>query len=655
MSEPGETTSRSGDLMADVQALPTEPGVYLFQGAEQRVLYVGKAQNLRTRVRSYFSKGGDGRYKLHFLVPQIRAVEVVVTRNVKEALLLENQLIKKHKPRFNVRLRDDKNYLGLRIDQRAFYPRFTETRKFGRDGASYFGPYTSSRSLRQTLGALQKIFPLRTCSDNVFKSYARRGRPCLEHAVGRCAGPCCGLISDQAYAELATGAIRLMHGQSADLVRELEEQMRVAAADERFELAARLRDRVRAIERTVEGQAMVSTAFVDRDVFGLARDGRRLEIQSLHVRQGRLIGGKAYAFSEVRLADAEVLGSFVSQYYDADRDFPNEVLLPLEVEGAALLESVWRERSGRVVRLRVPARGERRRLIEMAERNAALSLGDRARRARDVDRTLEEIRELIGLASPLVRIECYDTSHLQGSVHVASRVVFRDGLPDKDGYRRYKMREAVPGDDYGAMREVLKRRLERLDSDPAPDLILLDGGKGQLSSVLATMRDVGVEIPVVAIAKERDEDAPSPRVKRHGGQKRERLFLPGVKDPLLPAPDSPALLLLQRIRDESHRFAIRYHRELRKKVALRSILDELPGIGPVKRRALLRTLGSLDRVKGASEAEIAAVPKISGTDAALIARFFAADAADDTQQVGTPAETTVKPDSGSAESDSGGE
>jgi len=629
MSAEGEAAFEPPEaLLEKVQALPAEPGVYLFRSERGVVLYVGKAQSLRARVRSYFQAGGDGRYSMHFLLPRIADLEVVVTNNVKEALLLENQLIKKHRPRFNVQLRDDKNYLGLRLDPRERYPRFTETRRFLRDGALYFGPYTSSRSLRQTLRSLQKIFPLRTCSDAVFREYQRQGRPCLEHSVGRCAAPCVGLIEDAAYAELVDGAIRLMRGQSAELIRELDERMREAAEDERFEEAARLRDRVQAIERTTQQQAMVSPNQVDRDIFGLARDGRRLEIQALYVRQGKLLGGRVHSFSDVRIDDAMALDSFLSQFYQGDRDIPRQLLLPLAVDGREALQALLRERTGGAVSVEVPQRGERRRLVEMAERNAALALSERSRREQDSELIMAELAVLLGLASAPRRVECYDTSHLQGDLHVASRVVFQDGVPEKGGYRRYKLREAQPGDDYGALREVLSRRLQKLERDPAPDLLVLDGGKGQLGMAVAVVEDLGLdELALVSIAKERDEEASSPRVRRHGGSKRERLFLPGVKDPLQPPSDSRGLLFLQRVRDESHRFAIRYHRELRRKLALRSVLEELPGIGPVKRRALLRTLGSLEAVKSASEEELARVPKISRADAELIARFFAAPAA----------------------------
>jgi excinuclease ABC subunit C len=642
-----------------IAALPVEPGVYLFKDADARVLYVGKAQSLRARVRSYFNKGGDGRYQIPFLIARVADVEVVATANVKEALLLENALIKKHKPRFNVRLRDDKNYLALRLDPREAHPRLTETRRFARDGALYFGPYTSSTSLRETLGSLQRIFPLRTCADPVFRSYRRQGRPCLEHAVGRCAAPCCGLISDESYGELVAGATLLLRGKAGDLLSELRERMNEAAASERFEEAARLRDRVRAIERTVESQAMVSRKFVDRDVFGLARDGPRLEFQVLHSRQGRMSGGNAYAFRDVAGDDAEALGSFLAQFYAAEREIPREVLLPVALEPAlaAAFVELWRERAGHAVDVAVPQRGERRRLVELATHNAELALAERGRREHNAELVLESLREALRIEKLPAHVECYDVSHLQGTLGVASRVVFVDGLPHKDAYRRYRLRETDPGDDYGAMREVLRRRLEKLDREPPPDLLLLDGGKGQLNAARALFADLGVEgIALASLAKERDEESSSARVLRHGGQKREKLFLPGVKDPVMLPPDSPALLLLQRIRDESHRFAIAYHRELRKKSQLRSILDELPGIGPKKRRALLRTLGSLEKVRAASQPELEAVPKISKADAALIHRFFRGGSSDAAESAaagaagaGPGADTPVKNDSSAAD------
>jgi excinuclease ABC subunit C len=620
----GEEGSRLEESLRErIRGLPAEPGVYLFRDAGGQVLYVGKAQSLRARVRSYFTRGGDGRHRIQSLVPRIRELEVVVTTNVKEALLLENELIKKHHPRFNVGLRDDKNYLGLRLDPRVRHPRFTETRRFRQDGATYLGPYTSSGALRETLHVIQKLFPLRTCTDAVFSSYRRKGRPCLEHSVGRCAAPCCNRISDEAYGELVDGAVLFLRGRVGDLVRRLREQMTAAAAEERFEEATRLRDRLLAIERTVERQAMISTRLVNRDVFGLVRQGDRIEVQVLHVRQGKLLGNSTHSFRDVRLDDAEVLASVVAQFYDGDRDLPREVLLPFEVEGPETLEEVWRERAGRVVRLLVPRRGERRQLVQVALRNAELALEERARRERSHLETIEVLQQALRLPRLPQRIECYDISHLHGAMHVGSRVMFVDGLPHKNGYRRYKIRDSGHGDDYAAIREVLRRRVQRLDQDPAPDLLLLDGGKGHLNTANAVLGDAGItEIPLAAIAKEREEGAGGSRVRRHGGLKREKVFLLNVKDPVILLADSPALLLLQRVRDESHRFAIEYHRKLRSQRALRSVLDELPGIGPAKRQALLRGLGSLQQVRAASEEELARIPKITRADAALVYRFF---------------------------------
>ncbi|MFQ5514252.1 MAG: excinuclease ABC subunit UvrC [Myxococcota bacterium] len=622
MSAPG-SAQPGPDLEERIRSLPMEPGVYLFEDASGHVLYVGKAQSLRARVRSYFQRGGDGRVRMAFLVPRIHDVRVIVTANVKEALLLENELIKKHRPRFNVRLRDDKSYLGLRLDPRLSHPRFSETRRFRSDGALYFGPYTSSRALRQTLGQLQRIFPLRTCTDSVMKSYRRRGRPCLEHSLGRCSAPCCERISTEAYSELVRGALLVLRGQSGTLLDELRGRMDEAAREERFEEAARLRDRIAAVERTLEGQSMVSSRFVDQDVFGLAREGSDLEVQILHVRGGKLLGGSAHGFRSVRIEDAEALASFLGQLYAGDRDLPRELLLPLAVEGVDALAELWRERVGYELRVYVPRRGERRRLVELARRNAALALAERGRRERRSEEVLSELQRLLRLSRWPGRIECYDVSHLQGALPVACRVVFSEGEPDKNGYRRYRLRATPPGDDYGAMRETLARRLARLSEDPAPDLILIDGGKGQLSAAAAVVKDLGLEgIALAALAKEREGEGGSRRVQRHGGAKREKLYRPAVKDPLRLPTDSTALLLLQRIRDESHRFALRYHRELRRKSNLRSILEELPGIGPVKRRALLRGLGSLEAVKGASPNELARLPGISRLDAERIHRFF---------------------------------
>ena len=615
----------AASLRSDPSSLPTGAGVYLFKNARGRVLYVGKAQNLRARVRSYLRAGGDGRPRIPQMIAHAVDVEVVVTPSVKAALLLENELIKRHKPPFNVRLRDDKQYLGLRIDAREAWPRPTPVRRFRDDGAAYFGPYTSSQSLRDAVSDLRRIFPLRSCSDPVFRDYARRGRPCIEYEMKRCLAPCCGLIDAADYAKLVEGTVLFLRGRADELLRELSDAMERAAGEEHFEEAARLRDRMAAVERTLERQTIVGERAVDRDVFGWARSGGEIEIAVLHVRAGRVIGHTAHAFSEIVLDDAETLGSFLAQYYAiADRPVPAEVWSAFAPADADALVEWLGERAGRRVALRVPQRGAGRELLGMADANAAMRLRQRLDARENVESALAELQNELGLAKFPRRIECYDVSTLGGALAVASRVVFEAGQPDKNGYRRYRVREAVAGDDFGCLREVLTRRLAKCDGDPLPDLLIVDGGKGQLAVAVAALQDVGVSIDAIGISKERaPQQGGAKRVRRSGGLKAEQVHLPQRKDPLLLPPRSAALLLLQRIRDEAHRFAIEYQRSLRQRVHLTSILEEVPGIGPTRRRALLRELGSLRAVREAPAEVLASVTGISPADAARIRRFFA--------------------------------
>jgi excinuclease ABC subunit C len=610
-------------LAERVETLPTGPGVYLFKSSSGQVLYVGKAQNLRARVRSYIG-AGDGRVGVRRLMQRAGDVDVVVTPNVKDALLLENELIKRHKPPFNVRLRDDKQYLALRLDPGEPWPRLTHVRRFRRDGAQYFGPYTSSGSMHEARSNLQRIFPLRTCRDGVLRDYARRGRPCIEYEMKRCVGPCCGLVDEPSYAELVRGTALFLRGRSSQLADELRERMSRAAEAERFEEAARLRDRIAAIERTVERQQIVAEQPADRDVFALARRGGEVEVQVLLVREGRVVGAQGYGFSDVRLDDGEVMSSFLGQYYapEQGRQVPVEVLTPTEIGDGGALEALFAEQSGRKVAMRVPRRGALAQLLGMASANAELGLARRLDARESLDAALEELRKRLGLRATPHRIEGYDVSTFHGTLTVASRVVFEQGQPLKRDYRRYRIRQAPADDDFACLREVLQRRLARAEAEPLPDLLMVDGGKGQLGVVRAALRDAGLELDAIALAKARDERGPASRVRRSGGLKAERVFLPGRKDPLMLAPSSRALLLLQRVRDESHRFAIEFQRSLRSKLGLTSILEELPGIGPGKRRALLRGLGSLRAVRLASEAELAAVPGISARDAGTVRRFF---------------------------------
>ncbi len=621
MSEPAKRTK----LEEQVDHLPTEPGVYLFKSAGGAVLYVGKAQSLRNRVRSYVT-GGDGRVQIPALVERAASVDVLVTGNVKEALLLENELIKQHRPPFNVRLRDDKQYLALRIDEKEDWPRLTMVRKFRKDGAQYFGPYTSSVALKSSLSKLRRLFPLRSCTKATFNDYARRGRPCIEYEMKRCLGPCVGLATEEAYAKQVAGTVLFLRGKSRELVEKIEAEMRQAAADERFEDAALLRDRITAVESTIESQQIVTESTVDRDVIAIAREGGELVVQMLHVREGRVIGARDFSFSNVRLDDSEVMASFLGQFYGSGEGHtpPKEVLTSVDHDDEGALALLWRERFERAVEIRCPQRGSGRRIVEIAERNASLSLATRLAARESVDTAIAELEERCRLSVSPRRIECYDVSNLQGTLAVASRVSFEDGEPVKKDYRRYRIKQAEAGDDYGCMREVLDRRLARVETEPLPDLLMVDGGRGQLGVVMAALEDAGLEVEVLGISKERDVDSPSMRVKRGGGLKAERIFRPGRTNPIQLAPSSRGMLLLQRVRDESHRFAIEYQRDLRSKVNMTSILEELPGIGPTKRNALLKTLGSLKAVRNASPAELLAVPGISQRDADAIYRFFEA-------------------------------
>ncbi len=608
-----------------VDALPQTPGVYLLKSARGRVLYVGKAQNLRSRVRQYFS-GGDGRHQVPKLVSRVGDVSVLVTASVKDALLLENELIKQHKPPFNVRLRDDKQYLALRLDRREEWPRLTQVRRFAKDGATYFGPYTSSTNLRASLNHLRRLFPLRSCSEAVFRDYARRGRPCIEHEMKRCPAPCVARVTSEAYSELLDGTEMFLRGRSGELSELLRAKMSAAAAEERFEEAAQLRDRIDGVAETVMRQQIVSERAQDRDVFGLARRGGELQLQVLHVREGRVIGASEHEFSDVEIPDEDVMASFLAQFYagEATGAAPVEVLvsvLPSDDDALAL----WLgERSGRAVDLRVPQRGAPRELCDLALRNAEGALERRLAARESIDSALADLQEKLGLARLPRRIECYDISNLAGTLAVGSRVAFENGIADKNGYRRYRIKEAAAGDDLACMREVLTRRLAKLSKEPLPDLWVLDGGRGQLKVASVLLRDRALAQDHVGLAKERDEQSPSLRVKRGGGLKAERVFLPDRVNPVLLLPSSRGLLLLQRIRDEAHRFAIEFQRSLRKRVGMLSVLEEIPGIGPTKRRALLRELGSLKRVREADVEGLAAVSGIARADAERIHGFFRA-------------------------------
>jgi excinuclease ABC subunit C len=606
-----------------LKALPADPGVYLMKDAQGRVIYVGKANSLRGRVRTYFAKGGgDSRPSVRFLVARVADLDWFVAANAKEALILENNLIKKHHPRYNVRLRDQKTYIGLRLNVQDPLPRLTTIRRVKPDGALYFGPYTSSQSMREAVNLIQKIFPLRSCSDAVFAQYRRAGRPCIEFQMKRCLAPCCDYVDKARYDEQVRGVTLFLRGQNKELLDGLRRRMREASEAQRFERAAELRDQIRSIENTIERQRVVSEKLADRDVFALAREGNQAEVQILFVRQGKLLGGSSFPLQGVWMEDAEAMGSLVSQYYAEDRVAPDEVLLPAAVEDQEAIEELLTERAGRRVRVRVPRRGELASLVAMAEENARAALAKRLQSSETLEGALEELKERLHLPRIPRRIECYDISNFQGKLAVGSCVAFADGKPDPSGYRRFRVKGLETPDDYRMMKEVLSRRFRRgTERGNLPDLIVLDGGKGQLGIALQVMRELEIEgVDVATVAKYQDlgDDDRSRPGARAKARTEEKVYIPNVKDPVRFPSGSQAMFLLQRLRDESHRFAIAYHKLLRRKLTLLSALEEIPGIGKGRRRMLLRRFGSLRAIREASAELLCELPGITPRTAEAI-------------------------------------
>lgn len=584
---------------------PTLPGVYLMKGEDGVVLYVGKARNLRARLRSYLRPEQDSRPQIRFLMERTATIETIVTDTEKEALILENTLIKAHRPRYNIDLRDDKTYVSLRIDLREPYPGLRIVRQVVADGALYFGPFSSSTAVKETLKQLYRIFPLRRLSA---EHCARRQRPCLYYQIGQCSGPCHGKISREAYAELVRGAIALLSGRVDDVLKLLQGQMREAAKAMRFEEAALLRDRIAAIKETVERQKVVEHGGGDLDVFGLWGDGREYAVVVMIIRGGRLLDRRSYRLHSA-MEEAELLGLAIQQFYAHGNPPPPLILLPSPCPTSALLSDWLGEKRGSRVRLLVPQRGDKREMVDLALQNAREHFGEKGAEEVAVT-TLQEITARLGLQKIPVRMECFDISNLQGGSVVGSMVVFIDGQPAKEAYRRYEVTTlAGHADDYAALNEVLGRRLDRARQEGIfPDLILVDGGRGQLAvlSGLIAAQGLATQIEIASIAKARREKVAGSETLRS----QERFFRPDVLTPILFPPGSPALRMLQRLRDEAHRFAITYHRQKRKARLLASQLEQIPGVGPKTRLELLRHFGSLRQLRAATVEELAAAPGI---------------------------------------------
>ena len=605
-------------LEEKLKTLPQSPGCYLYKDAAGEIIYVGKAVNLRSRVRSYFQKGAKHTAKTRKLVSRIADLDIVVVDSELEALVLECNLIKQHRPHYNVRLRDDKHYPYLVLTMAEPFPRLLVTRKVKPDGARYFGPFTNSRAVWDSLRLIYRLFPLVTCRKPWDNTPVQR--PCLYHHMGRCPhAPCAGLADAAEYRRTAEDVALFLDGKQDKLVGQLRAEMDAAAEDLQFEKAARLRDQLQAVETLAERQKVVSTNQADQDVVALVNDQGRSAVQMFFIRSGKLIGQEHFLLDGMEGEEGieDATAEFVKQYYQEASYVPKEVILPAHVEETAIIEQWLRQKKGAKVTLTVPERGEKRQLLDMAAQNAKLALEQmQATAAAEHDRTLGALMELqdaLGLDSPPERIEAFDISTIQGSSSVGGMVVFQDGKPLKSDYRRFKIQKPTPTgepNDFAMMREVLTRRLKEAQSgnpkfSTLPDLMLIDGGKGQLAVAVSVAAELGLEIPMIGLAKQF-----------------ELVFKPGESDPLVLPRNSQALFLLQRVRDEVHRYAVTYHRTLRGKNATMSVLDTIPGVGPTRRRALLTFFGSVEKLKGASVEQIAHAPAMNRKLAATVHKML---------------------------------
>ena len=602
--------------------IPDSPGSYQFKDRDGRVIYVGKARSLRQRLSNYFQNPAGLAPRTAAMVAAAETVEWIQVRNDVEALMLEYSLIKAHQPRFNIRLRDDKSYPFLAVTLDDEWPRPMVMRGRKRKGVRYFGPYAHAYAIRETLDLLLRTFPLRTCSENKFQHHARLGRPCLLFHIEKCSGPCVGEVSPEDYARHTQELLDFLDGDTDDVLRRLRTQMHEAAADLEFEQAARLRDRLSSVEKAIEKQQMVAERSEDLDVIGLAEDELEAAVQVFFVRRGRVTGRKGFVLDKVEdVTPGELLGTVLEGLYDdPPLGIPKTVLVPTEVEDTPLYEEWLGSIRGSRVAIRVPQRGDKRELQATVTRNAQEEfVRHRLKRASDHNsraRALNELQEHLGLPEAPLRIECYDMSHIQGTDYVGSMVVLEDGLPKKSEYRRFKIKGQQGNDDFAAMEEVLTRRLTAYLAErrqPAgerpgrfaypPQLLLVDGGKGQLSVATRVVEELGLaeEIPVASLAKRFEE-----------------VYVPGLADPVRLPRQSEALYLLQRIRDEAHRFAITYHRQLRGKRMTTSVLDGIPGLGDVRKKRLVKELGGVRAVQQATLDELTALPWLPDTVAAAV-------------------------------------
>ncbi len=591
---------------------PNDPGVYLMKDAEGKVIYVGKAKNLKKRLSSYFKQSGQINLKTRVLVKKVSSFDTIITRTEKEALILESNLIKQYKPRYNVILKDDKRYPSLRLDIKSQYPSLNIVRKIEKNGAQYFGPFSSSQAVRQTLKIIHKTFKLRKCKTKNFKE---RSRPCLNYQIGACLAPCCLNVDNKTYNEIVKEVILFLKGRTPELIKKIKKQMTSAARDQDYERAAVLRDKIFALEKILEKQVAVTTDFKDRDVIAIADSSEILLIALLFVRGGYLLGKMHFSFTKNISTKAEMVSAFIRQYYEKTHFIPQEILVPIPLEDTCVLEDWLTAINQKKVRILYPRRGEKTQLVKMAAHNAQNSLKDLTA---STDAALDiciRLQKRLRMDKMPERIECFDNSNISGTEPVAGMVVFENGKPNKSLYRKYKIKTVDEQNDYAYMAEILTRRYGKGEkSKPYPDLLVVDGGKGHLNIAVSIIKKSKLEknFEIIGIAK---KDAAR-------GETNDKVYQPGRANPVNFGREGDLLLFLQKIRDESHRFAISFHRKRRDKKSIHSVFDTVPGIGKKRKETLLKNFGSIDNIRKATIEELVSIPGISRNIAEELKKQF---------------------------------
>ncbi|HSQ83129.1 MAG TPA: excinuclease ABC subunit UvrC [Desulfobacterales bacterium] len=592
-------------IKGKLSKVSSQSGVYLMKNVHGKVIYVGKARSLKKRLASYFTRIGNTTsqtdMKTEILIRNISDFDTIITDSEKEALILESNLIKRFKPRYNVILKDDKRYPSLRLDINNPYPNLVVVRKIAKDGALYFGPFSSSAAVQKTLKIIHKTFKLRKCKQKEFK---RRTRPCLNYQIGSCLGPCCLEINSQVYDDIVKEVVLFLKGRTPDLIKKIKQDMISAANVHEYEKAAVLRDKMFALEQTLSKQVAVTNDFIDRDVFGIAQSDENSMLTILFIRSGYLIGTRNFKFSNTMSTESEMIGEFIRQYYDSTRFVPKEILIPRPLEDAFLTEEMLSDIKGQKVKILSPKRGEKFRLIKLADQNAKNSLRELIVEVAKDYQLLVRLQQRLKMDRIPIRIECFDNSSISGKDAVSCMVVFENGKPNKSLYRKYRLKTATAKDDYACMAEVLSRRYgKKTPSEPNPDILMVDGGKGQLSIAVSVLTSLKLEknIQLISIAKRNEKK----------GETQDKIYKPGQANPVNLGREGDLILFLERIRDEAHRFAISFHRKRRIKTLMNSSLDSIQGVGEKRKLILLKHFKSIKKIRAATLEELSALPGIS--------------------------------------------